>query len=663
MASQNYLYRGGEQIAIEKEDEFFTVMIPDAQQLEEITKMEPVEHVQQVFENVYKVQTEKGELDEVMQRLRTDDRAPGICHHAYHPEGDEATRYYLTDLLTVAFQPGLTFTAIERILEQHGLKFIRTFGDEALMTFLLQVTKSAGKNPVKVSEDLQSRPEVLFAEPNLVNRFQSFYTPLDPLFKNQWHLKSTRGVELLPDAHVDAARAWSTTRGKRGIIVAVIDDGFDLTHPDLQGEGKVVFPRDFVDGDEWPLPVRARGDYHGTPCAGIAIAEENGDGAIGVAPNCAFMPVRFGMTADDRLLYDIFDYTGRRADVISCSWGPVPVFAPLSSLLSQQLTQLSLTGGPRGKGCIIVFAAGNYNAPIRAVDNVRFQWRHATQGLKETHGALLNGHAAHPSVVTVAASTSMNSKAAYSNWGKEINLCAPSDNMHPLDPQIRQPGRSIWTISNDNRGRRYTDKFGGTSAAAPIVAGVAALVWAAQPELSADQVKEILYSTTDKITDPQPDPVFQLRKGFYDENGHSEWFGYGKVNAYKAVQQALLWQKNTDDTGVLEKPSCPTEGIHIAAALVNPVGRDQGREMIALFNATNATIKLDDWEIRNRAGRSEQITDMHIEPGQTLHILLTKVPLSNLGGSIELLNPAGVSVSLVHYSMWQGMREGWWIKF
>ena len=82
----------------------------------------------------------------------------------------------------------------------------------------------------------------------------------------------------------------------------------------------MVFPKDFVTGTNNPIP--GAGSFHGTPCAGLAIAEQNGDGVVGVAPKCAFMPVRIPFGADPNLLFEIFDYVGKRAHVISCSWGP-----------------------------------------------------------------------------------------------------------------------------------------------------------------------------------------------------------------------------------------------------------------------------------------------------------------------------------------------------
>lgn len=662
----NYLYRGGEKILIEKEAEFFTTLVPNERSLSAIERLGPVEDVEQVFSDIYRIRTDEDNLDALMQDLRATERTGNVCHHVYHPVNEAGTLYYLTDLLVVAFQPQTTTGTIEQITAQHGLKFVRTFGEEAALTFLLQVTLSAGKNPIKVSEDLNERPEVLFAEPNLINQFQPFYTPQDDLFRHQWHLSSRQGVELLPDAHINALGAWRLTKGSRQVVVAMIDDGFDLHHPDLSGPGKVVFPKDFVDRDTNPFPDLRRGDYHGTPCAGIAIGEENGQGIVGVAPRCAFMPIRFGMTADDRLLYEIFAYAGQHADVISNSWGPVPGFVPLPSLLRNQLAELTRSGGPRGQGCVIVFAAGNYNAPVYGQNIESFVWRNSNDTLRETSGTILNGFATHPDVIAVSASTSQNRKAAYSNWGKEISLCAPSNNNHPLEPQMRLPGRAIWTSTNLRFGRYYTDNFGGTSAACPMVAGVAALVLSANPDLDAQAVREILQATADKIVDQQPDPVFQLRKGTYNQQGHSEWFGYGKVNAARAVQRALELRQPQPEPQPEPQPSpAPAlrAGIHIIAAMVNPTGPDRGNEMVALFNGTDQVVDLAGWSLRNRRGETEVIDNLLIEPGFNNIVFLKKVLLPNFGGSIALLNPAGETVDEVSYTFAQGMKAGWWVRF
>lgn len=162
---------------------------------------------------------------------------------------------------------------------------------------------------------------------------------------------------------------------------------------------------------------------------------------------------------------------------------------------------------------------------------------------------------AHPEVIAVSACTSLNQKAAYSNWGQEISVCAPSNNAPPgiwlqetgyvgTAPLITKAlaGKGIFTSDRvGNQGYSpgdYTSGFGGTSSACPLVAGVAALVLSVNPHLTAAEVKQILEETADKIVDPSTDPQLGTRFGQYDGDGHSKWFGYGKVNAHKAVLAA-----------------------------------------------------------------------------------------------------------------------------
>ena len=614
MAKTYHLQRGGDIINIAKEVEYFTAILPDRQLLKSVVQISEVQKVKQVFRQVYKIKTSESNRDGIMNQLRKDLKTKGVIHHAYHPAGDSTTRYYITDTVIVRFSKKIKASEINEILELHGLQFVKGYRDRP-NTYLLKVTSTAGKNPVKLSQDLIQNVNVEMAEPNLVNRFTRAYTPKDDLYKEQWHLKSKTGIELVKGADVDAPAAWDITRGNRKVVVAVIDDGFDLNHPDLRGDGKkIVHPKDFVDGDAFPFPKAANNDYHGTPCAGVAIGEENGSGIIGIAPDCSFLPIRFDLAADDNTLYEIFDYAGSYADVISCSWGPVPVNAPLHSLLRKKFTELAKNGGPRKKGCVIVFAAGNFNAPLNDPMNKSFKWRHPSVGVVNTPGPIINGNCAHPDVVAVAASTSQNRKSAYSNWGKEVTVAAPSSNWHPLDPSAKVPGRGIWTTDNETFGldftssSRYTGSFGGTSSATPLVAGIAALMISANPKITAKEVKTILQDTADKIEDDQPDIVLKHNKGKYTR-GRCDWFGYGKVNAAKAVKAAKNLGKSVTTPPMVETPTAAavTEGIYIIAALANVKGRESGNERVSILNTTDSAIDLKGWAIENKSGRRNKI--------------------------------------------------------
>ena len=537
------LSRGGYFIDLEREPEVFTAIVPDQDQREQLESLSGVQAVKHISGVIFKAYVQASERDKAMDNYRS----IGVCHHAYKPAGATSTRYYISDQLLVRFRPNVSEAVIRTIGAREGVHLVQALPG-GNRTFVFRVMDKAGKNPIKVSNGLVEYPEVHFAEPDLLNRFQRAYQPGDPGFQFQWYLRSWDGAEVLDGADIAASEAWDITKGKREVVIAVIDDGFELSHPDFAGGGKIAHPLDFVHGSDGTGSGSYIGDYHGTPCAGVALAEENGLGVVGVAPGCAFMPVRVSFRQLDSDWWNIFHQTGQKADVISCSWGPPPVWSPLPQSLNEKLHELAMTGGPGGTGCVIVFAAHNYNAPLNDPGNSFFEWRSPDDAhgqYRATQEPILNGFAAHPDVMAVAASTSLNRKAAYSNWGKEISLCAPSSNGHPLNPDTILPGLGIWTTDNElespgfKPGSQFTDNFGGTSSAAPIVAGVAGLVRSANPQLSALNIKNILQETADKITDPHPDLVLGFRMGNYDHQGHSEWFGYGKVNSARAVQRAL----------------------------------------------------------------------------------------------------------------------------
>jgi subtilisin family serine protease len=145
-------------------------------------------------------------------------------------------------------------------------------------------------------------------------------------------------------------------------------------------------------------------------------------------------------------------------------------------------------------------------------------------------------------VIAVAASTSQDTHAQYSNCGREISICAPSNGDWPI-----LAARAWWDggLTNEtgiykyyhdgrDRGNRYKH-FGGTSSSTPLVAGICALILTANPDLTARQVKKILEQTADKIGSPHE-----------YVNGHSVKYGYGRVNADRAVAEALrLRDQNT----------------------------------------------------------------------------------------------------------------------
>ena len=284
----------------------------------------------------------------------------------------------------------------------------------------------------------------------------------DPLFKKQWGLRM-----------IGAPRAWPISTGA-GVTVAVLDTGVDVGHPDLKA-GVAPGGRDLVDGDRDPVDE----DGHGTHVAGIILARRNGSGIVGVAPEARLLTIR---VCDDSCQANVVARgirvaTDEQADIINLSLS--------SSLISETNGDLGLLRKAldyaRRQGVIVVAAAGNSLLPI------------------------CNEPAA--SAVCVGALTRAEQKAAYSNSDatmQEHYLVAPGgDELPTCDALILSTfPRHLASAC----GPRGYDAIGGTSMAAPHVAGAAALLLSAGFE--PDEVIDRLLSTTHDLGLPGRDPIF-----------------------------------------------------------------------------------------------------------------------------------------------------------
>ncbi len=543
------LQRGGEELLLEKVAGRFTTRLADPAALEAVQqRLNPVAVRAVAGGQLVEWQVPETALESTLALARQN-ASVLFASHVYRLADSPQTWVYLTDQLTVQFAPDLAAPAVEAILGGLGLAI-----EKSLVgipnTFVVKVTRLATENPIKLANRLMASTAVLAAEPNLAIEMESLYRPTDDRYPQQWHLFHNGGANLAAGSHIFAEAAWDTTRGARSVVIAVSDDGFDLNHPDLQGVGKLVAPVDLQDRDAVPLPTR-QNENHGTAVAGLAIGEENATGIVGVAPGCAFLPIRTTGFIDDGAIEQLFDEAVRRvADVIVCSWSAAANYFPLTLRQTNAITRAATTGRS-GKGCVIVFSAGNANRPLSGTIN-ETQW---PQNALSGPTRWLSGFAIHPDVIAVSASTSLGAKAAYSNWGEHIAVAAPSNNAPPsialprvgnvtTGPPLRQFQPGLGMVTSDRTqgagysGDNFTNAFGGTSSACPVVAGVVGLMLSANPNLTARQVREILQGTADKIVDRNPDPQLGLQYGTYDANGHSQWFGYGKVNAAAAVREA-----------------------------------------------------------------------------------------------------------------------------
>jgi subtilisin family serine protease/subtilisin-like proprotein convertase family protein len=506
--------------------------------------------------------------DEAMTAVRK----ASVAHHIYEV-ADTGEEIVIDDHIILELcqeNPAL----LQEIVDEYKLEHTTTMGG----AHVLRVTDATGRNPLKVANDLAAREGVASCAPQLL---LPMVRQDAALFREQWYLTGNLlgSPEVASGADVRAPEAWSMTTGNPDIVVAVIDDGFDLGHPSFAATRLHPDGIDFEDNDPRPLPVDD--DYHGTPVASIAVGGHGTAAMKGIAPNCTFLPVRIGFGPGSRPidLLEVFRYVSQRADVVNCSFGfPPSSFDRMSPAFRRALTQLTETGGRRGKGLVIVFAAANDDAPtlLPANQNINGVLFTSGGGISAIPAGqpVFSGYPMTPGVVVVAAMSSLKRKSGYSSWGQHITVAAPSNNLHYI-PAFVPPGsdprrdrfvahyRGLGQIASVNRPGQgapfspiarfdnpatpnlqenvYTREFGGTSGAAPVVAGIAALILSVNPNLTAAEVKQILMETADRDLDPAldlaDDPNVQgLSGAFVGER--SLFFGSGKVNAFHAVRRA-----------------------------------------------------------------------------------------------------------------------------
>ncbi|MCC5607365.1 S8 family serine peptidase [Nostoc sp. CHAB 5834] len=420
-----------------------------------------------------------------------------------------------TENLFLKFHSEEELTVCQEVLRRYDLT-IKGQLEYAANAYFVSASANTGIAIFDIAERLLNEESVDLCHPELVRESRQ-----RQVFPQQWHLKQTTINGKVINAHANVEAAWKLSDGT-GTIIAIIDDGVDLDHEEFRSSGKIVAPRDVTRKTDNPRP--GNDNNHGTGCAGVACANGN-FGASGVAPGAKLMPIRLASALGSQDEADAFVWAAQNgADVISCSWGPsdgvwferndpvhnqkVPL--PDSTRLAMEF---AINKGRNGKGCVILFAAGNGN---ESVDN--------------------DGYASYQKVIAVAACNDYGTRSAYSDFGQAVWCAFPSNN----GDSSQTPG--IWTSDRSgvvgyNSGNRnlgdvpgnYTNQFGGTSSACPGAAGVAALIIARNPNLRWDEVRDIIKRSCDRI-DPSG--------GKYDANGRSPFYGYGRMNALKAVELA-----------------------------------------------------------------------------------------------------------------------------
>ena len=462
-------------------------------------------------------------IDQKLDQLRAQPEV-SVGTHVWYVNDEDDTAFIPTGYLYVEFKAGTDDLKQQALMDEFNLNIREVLGADAYRVS----TTPESPNPIKCAMLLQKNRIIAVAEPEFVTKpaTRGFAQPMGQFIASQWHLENTGGqipIIDIPnavfgtahfrrgaDAKVKEAWAFLQSLGSKELKIAVIDTGFDTDHPQLRGDGAKIrnafnAATRTADVSPWfQASDGSRGVFdHGTSCAAVAAGAWDPTGVLGAAPNARLIPINLDILSDDAIVKAFQHAKLNGADVISCSLGfPKPV--PLSTWVFNTIRDVATTGRG-GRGIPIFIAAGNANPA------------------SNNQPRPVSDFAAHPDVICVTASNSLDEASSYSFFGPNAFLCAPTNGNNGV-------GITTATVAVSDDGRSlahaYTSGFGGTSSATPLSAGICALMLTANPNLSLEQIKNILRTTADKIS------------GGYDANGRSQNLGYGRINALKAVKAA-----------------------------------------------------------------------------------------------------------------------------
>ena len=391
-----------------------------------------------------------------------------------------------------------------------------------------RIVLSSSLDAIEWSQRLAGDTRIRYIHPDFKFELQerSADPMAEPLFKDQWSLENTGQNGGTPGADIDIRSAWKVTQGQPEIVIGLLDLGFEQEHEDLKDAWFVnakEIPNNKRDDDGngfiddvsgWNFStnrnnlIYGQNAKHGTATSGILGARVNGKGISGICPNCKILPIVVsGKVSEDAaaIMYAV----KMGVSVMSNSWG-YRMRPPQTDVVSDAL-KYAAHKGRGGKGIPIVFAMNN------AQINDCF-----------SPGEDISGH---PDVIAVSSVDHNDLKVKDTAFGDCVAFVAPSATSAVFGiPTTDRAGENGYnTDGKDNYpDLSYNKGFWGTSAAAPHVAGMYALLLSHEPNLTLDEANKRMRAAAVKI---RPD------EAKYDpKTGHSLYYGYGRISATKLFE-------------------------------------------------------------------------------------------------------------------------------
>ncbi len=540
--------------------------------------------------------------------------------------------------------------SVDRILSQAlGISTARLFpaatstqaAGAVDLSFMYVASYSTPNDPFTLAEQLSKLPEVQYAEPWFIYPLaERTFTPNDSLYSLQWALKQ-----------VNAPTAWDITQGDSIVVVAVVDSGVEWSHPDLAANiwinpGESGFDAlhrdkrsngvdddgngyiddwhgwDFVGahyatydpattvGDNDPSPTGSNND-HGTHVAGIiAAVTDNRIGVASLAAKCRILPVK--VTADDDTrsggsAYILAGYPGIKyavdmgAKIINCSWGG--------------------DGGAQAEQDIIDYATQHGALVVAAAGN-------------ESSNAFFTP-AGYRGVLGVGATDQNDVFASFSNYGEDVDVCAPGVNILSTFITVQSGTSQILNT--------YA-YLSGTSMASPLTAALAALVKTKFPTYTSLQVGEQVRVTCDNIDGINPAYAGQM--------------GRGRIDALRALTVTNLPSVRLQSYAINDFPGGngngvaePAETLNVVCSFRNYLAPTSAGAIVSLatdspyLTVVKGTFPLAVLNtldsISNKAAPFRVYVSPHVPPSQSVHLLLTinDGSFSDLQSVSLLLNP------------------------